>query len=309
MNIIRLQVSEGKELTEICEFICELCLAPDTSSGAGVGCDNMTILIVAMLNGKTKGEWYDWIGDRVRQGYGFATPSEVPQIYAPSRLNAFRARRQASEDREREFGSTANSTTSALGFARSMLGGGISYNPATRMITSDGPLMFSGEDSDEESGEDDMDMEHPESTQSFLAALGLRPPGNNDVTKSLKAQLDELDDQDVNPWQDHQHQHGQSSHDDEVMSEPDEEAQQAFGMGNVNLSSNNATSPSTNGPMKSPVTQRTETPPPPISNVPNGVLRKDGPDQMISHPVGDEPSAAVKAEGLSDKSDDPLVRS
>ncbi|KAI0320171.1 phosphatase 2C-like domain-containing protein, partial [Amylostereum chailletii] len=81
VNVIRLQISEGKELPEICENICELCLAPDTTSGAGIGCDNMTVLIVALLNGKTKEQWYDMIKDRVKNKYGYTTPDILPQIY------------------------------------------------------------------------------------------------------------------------------------------------------------------------------------------------------------------------------------
>jgi hypothetical protein len=38
----------------------ERCLAKESDMG-GVGCDNMTITIVAILNGRTKEEWYNWI--------------------------------------------------------------------------------------------------------------------------------------------------------------------------------------------------------------------------------------------------------
>jgi hypothetical protein len=41
------------------------CLAP-SSDGGGYGCDNMTVIIVALLQGKTKEEWYDMVADRVK---------------------------------------------------------------------------------------------------------------------------------------------------------------------------------------------------------------------------------------------------
>lgn len=37
VNFVRYQVSEGKSLAAIGEMMCEHCLAPDTTSGAGIG--------------------------------------------------------------------------------------------------------------------------------------------------------------------------------------------------------------------------------------------------------------------------------
>ncbi|KAJ1958264.1 Protein phosphatase 2C 2 [Dipsacomyces acuminosporus] len=50
-------VAKGMKLPQICEEIMDRCLAPESELG-GVGCDNMTIVIVALLNGKTEEEWY-----------------------------------------------------------------------------------------------------------------------------------------------------------------------------------------------------------------------------------------------------------
>jgi protein phosphatase 2C family protein 2/3 len=61
----------------------------------------MTVLIVAILNGRTKKEWYSWITDRVRRGYGYWTLSFLPQLYDPSRLMNFKMREaQAKMERE-----------------------------------------------------------------------------------------------------------------------------------------------------------------------------------------------------------------
>ena len=94
VNFVRYQVSEGKELTEIGEMICDHCLAPDTNSWVGMGCDNMTLLVVAITHGRSKEEWYAWIADRVKNSYGYETPSTPPQLYGQSRLMAFRANKE-----------------------------------------------------------------------------------------------------------------------------------------------------------------------------------------------------------------------
>jgi len=99
VDVVRLLISQGKELSEIAEIICELCLAPDTESGAGIGCDNMTILVVALLNGKTKDQWRAWVTDRVKNRVGHTTPEALPQLYSQNRLMAFKARRAAEEAR------------------------------------------------------------------------------------------------------------------------------------------------------------------------------------------------------------------
>jgi protein phosphatase PTC2/3 len=103
VNFVRYQVSQGKELTEIGELICEYCLAPDTSSGAGIGCDNMTVLTVALTHGRSKEEWYAWVAERVKNNYGYNTPSTLPQLYAQSRLMAFRANREINDKHQRHF--------------------------------------------------------------------------------------------------------------------------------------------------------------------------------------------------------------
>ena len=51
------------------------CLASNCETG-GVGCDNMTMIVIALLRGKTKEEWYKEIGDRVANGDG---PCAAPE--------------------------------------------------------------------------------------------------------------------------------------------------------------------------------------------------------------------------------------
>lgn len=100
VDFVRLEISRGKELTEVSEMICDHCLTPDTSHGPGMGTDNMTFLVVAILGGRTNEEWYSWITDRVKRDYGYKTPTAQPQLYAENRLKNFRARQEVREAKE-----------------------------------------------------------------------------------------------------------------------------------------------------------------------------------------------------------------
>ncbi|KAJ1910301.1 Protein phosphatase 2C 2 [Mycoemilia scoparia] len=52
------QIASGIPLSTVCENVMELCLAKESHFG-GLGCDNMTIVIIGLLNGKTKEEWVE----------------------------------------------------------------------------------------------------------------------------------------------------------------------------------------------------------------------------------------------------------
>ncbi|KAG2730777.1 hypothetical protein G9P44_005926 [Scheffersomyces stipitis] len=67
VECVRRGIYERKSLTDICEEIMELCCAP-TSDGSGIGCDNMSIAIVALLDNRineTLEQWYEKIIKRV----------------------------------------------------------------------------------------------------------------------------------------------------------------------------------------------------------------------------------------------------
>lgn len=51
------------------------CLASNSETG-GVGCDNMTMIVIGLLHGKSKEEWYETIGKRVADGDGPCAPPE-----------------------------------------------------------------------------------------------------------------------------------------------------------------------------------------------------------------------------------------
>ncbi|KAJ3284216.1 Protein phosphatase 2C 2 [Borealophlyctis nickersoniae] len=65
VDFVRTRVAQGQELGAICEALMDHCLAPDSELG-GVGCDNMTVVIVGLLKGfKNKEEWYESIKRKV----------------------------------------------------------------------------------------------------------------------------------------------------------------------------------------------------------------------------------------------------
>lgn len=66
VTFCRRLIAEGKELDKICELLMDRCLAPDrrASELGGIGCDNMTVVIVAFLGGMKPEEWRAQIKER-----------------------------------------------------------------------------------------------------------------------------------------------------------------------------------------------------------------------------------------------------
>ena len=70
IEFVRRGIAAKQELHTICENMMDDCLASKDYGGAGgPGCDNMTMIVVALLrNMMTKEEWYDLIAKRVADG-------------------------------------------------------------------------------------------------------------------------------------------------------------------------------------------------------------------------------------------------
>jgi protein phosphatase 2C family protein 2/3 len=159
VDFVRREVAQGKPMGEICETIMEHCLAPDTHGAQGIGCDNMTILIVAILNGKTEEEWYAMVKDRVEKKSGFNTPEAPPQIYSAARLMSWRTRRANLEALEREDQEqgvhvrtdplSATSLDHLTRVITDRFGAGISFRPGGGIRSDAGAIMFQ-EENDEE---------------------------------------------------------------------------------------------------------------------------------------------------------------
>ncbi|KAF9899630.1 Protein phosphatase 2C 2 [Lobosporangium transversale] len=75
ITFIRKGIADKIPLERICEMTMDHCLASDCDM-AYVGCDNMTIIIVAFLNGRTVEEWYEHVSNRVAVRLGPENPSE-----------------------------------------------------------------------------------------------------------------------------------------------------------------------------------------------------------------------------------------
>ena len=75
VEFVRRGVAARQELHKICENMMDNCLASNSDTG-GVGCDNMTMIVIALLRGKTKDEWYKQVAERVANGDGPCAPPE-----------------------------------------------------------------------------------------------------------------------------------------------------------------------------------------------------------------------------------------
>ncbi|KAJ3309595.1 Protein phosphatase 2C 2 [Boothiomyces sp. JEL0838] len=64
----------GMGLSEICEAMTDRCLAADPM--AGIGCDNMTVIICAILAGQTVAEWTEKVVNRYKET---APVSNIPE--------------------------------------------------------------------------------------------------------------------------------------------------------------------------------------------------------------------------------------
>lgn len=64
MDFTRRAIAKGHSLGKICEDMMTKCLARDSETG-GIGCDNMTVVIVALLGGRSPEEWQQWVKERV----------------------------------------------------------------------------------------------------------------------------------------------------------------------------------------------------------------------------------------------------
>eukprot|EP00731_Ephydatia_muelleri_P038107 Em0655g6a len=96
VDFVRQKISEQMKPAQICESILDHCLAPDCRLG-GVGCDNMTVIIVCFLNGPT----HQFSEDRGRPRKSSTTCETSRDIeYAcpiqPAKLDKFESHKDSS---------------------------------------------------------------------------------------------------------------------------------------------------------------------------------------------------------------------
>lgn len=66
IDFVRRAIANGDDLGKIAENMMTKCLARDSETG-GIGCDNMTVVIVALLGDRTPDQWQAWVKDRVEK--------------------------------------------------------------------------------------------------------------------------------------------------------------------------------------------------------------------------------------------------
>ena len=164
------------------------------------------MILVAILNDRTLDQWYDWMADRVEQKIGYQTPKEYPQIFAESRIVAAQRRAAFRGSDGGGFGTGGLTLRGPGGFgalARVLGGGGISFHPASNRNAGNGEqtiITFDDNDDDDYEYEYEDEEEVGDTGEGGLFGVNRLKVGGassntpRDVTKSLRDQLDELED-------------------------------------------------------------------------------------------------------------------
>ncbi|KAK7756037.1 Protein phosphatase 2C 2 [Diatrype stigma] len=82
VEFVRRGIAAKQDLDKICENMMDNCLASNSETG-GVGCDNMTMIVVGFLRGRTKEQWYEEVASRVAKGDGPCAPPEYAEFRGP----------------------------------------------------------------------------------------------------------------------------------------------------------------------------------------------------------------------------------
>jgi protein phosphatase 2C family protein 2/3 len=97
IKIIRHLISIDTPFCDIPGTIFDHCLRPDSDEGHSIGQDNMTMILVALLHGRTNEEWYEWVKGRVGRNSGYT----IPELYSKTKRHAFEKKKAWHEQRER----------------------------------------------------------------------------------------------------------------------------------------------------------------------------------------------------------------
>jgi protein phosphatase PTC2/3 len=65
IEFVATRIAQGLSIAHICEAMTQHCLAKDAI--AGIGCDNMTVVICGLCHGKSELEWREQITKRVAE--------------------------------------------------------------------------------------------------------------------------------------------------------------------------------------------------------------------------------------------------
>lgn len=83
IDFVILGICNQKSLIQICEEMTENCLADNVMNG--VGCDNMTVVICALLMGDTEEEWRR----KIVETHGATIENRIPPVlkYSSTTVN------------------------------------------------------------------------------------------------------------------------------------------------------------------------------------------------------------------------------
>ncbi|KAI9101901.1 phosphatase 2C-like domain-containing protein [Phlyctochytrium arcticum] len=89
VDFVRQKIALGLDLDKVAEAMMDFCLAPESELG-GVGCDNMTVVVLAILRGKNKQDWAAGIKAKVGDIVDTTekTTSSLPTTAAPTSTEA-----------------------------------------------------------------------------------------------------------------------------------------------------------------------------------------------------------------------------
>jgi protein phosphatase 2C family protein 2/3 len=187
VDFTRRAIANGDSLTKIAEDMMEKCLAPDSELG-GVGCDNMTVVVVALLHGKTEDEWRSWVKQRVEDNVGYTTPESVPDVFKTPPVST----RAATTPTANGVPATGSGSTAGArkqggsSLAELLQGGGLGGVDLKQLLAGTGINLsagglLSGQGEDDEEDEDDDD----EDEVRFLRSIGHTSRTQTNIVRPL----------------------------------------------------------------------------------------------------------------------------
>ncbi|KAK4190725.1 putative phosphatase 2C [Podospora australis] len=184
VEFVRRGIAAKQDLDKICENMMDNCLASNSETG-GVGCDNMTMIIIGFLRGRTKEEWYEEIAKRVANGDGPCAPPEYAEFRGPGVHHNFDDSDSGVDEHRQGGNGGGNGRNFGVGGYKGRI---IFLGDGTEVLTDGDEEMFdnSAEDKDLDSqvskGEAQV-ADHEATPQPETKAEGGKPEEAKDVKK------------------------------------------------------------------------------------------------------------------------------